>query len=118
MSRKQKFLLDENVRAELEVFLRKIGAAFIIDHRGASDKVLAQLSKKQRLVLVTNDSDFADAARDEIFGVVLLRLPQKDARLLTENFGKLLGECKQFEGKLTMLSPVGWESFNLFTERN
>lgn len=113
-----KFLLDENVRVELLRFLQTEGRDAIRAVKSATDKELAQQSLEQHRVLVTNDEDFSWCAESEIFAVVWLRIPQHDAQSLRNSFAKLLSECAQFNGKLILLKPGGWNEVSLGAYKN
>ena len=109
---KSKFLLDENVRHELFVFLKSKGWDVKFVPKGSTDREVARLSKRERRVLVTNDADFTIpelySAKD-LFAVVWLRLPQADKEGLLETFALLLGKVKDFAGKVVILRFKSWE---------
>lgn len=111
-----RFLLDENVRAELGKMLRARGFNLKLAAKGASDQFLASLAKKEKRVLVTNDMDFTDMASDKVFSVIWLRLPQNNSGLLLASFEKLILECKNFRGRVIILEPSAWSSLPLPTE--
>ena len=104
-----KFLRDENVKIRLEVFLKKQGIDIISKPKGLANGRLAEFSKSERRVFITNDWDFTDKARypkEKIFSVVWLRIPQDKPELLIKAFSKLLKEKpseKDFEGNLIIL---------------
>ena len=65
-----KFLLDENVKKELLTFLKDEGHDTAFKSKGLSNGRLAELSKAERRIFVTNDTDFTDSllsSKDEIF---------------------------------------------------
>ncbi len=103
-----KLLLDENVRADLDSFLKERGVDFIRIGKGASDRIISKQSASEDRAIVTNDSDFASAKATEVYAVILLRIPQNDVVALLNAFEKLLSECKEYEGKLIMLSSDVW----------
>lgn len=111
-----KFLLDENVRGELFAFLKSKGLQVEISPKGAKDNYLAEFSKKKGLIFVTNDFDFSEYTSDEIYGVVLLVIPQNDSNTLQESFFRLISECKDFQGNLILLYPNNWEVIPFFEE--
>lgn len=108
-----KLLLDENVRRELFVFLKEKGFNVEVVAKGASDSEVASISKAEKQVFVTNDQDFAEYSKDEIFSVVWLRLPQNSAPMLLKSFEKLLKGKPNFPGKLIILHQKGWDKFEL-----
>ncbi len=109
----QKFLLDENVRIELLRHLKVKGYDVKFMPKSTPDSRLANLSKREKLIIVTNDEDFTDYSKDKVFCVVWLRIPQSDPQTLISSFVKLLSEFTSFEGKLIVLEPNNWEDFPL-----
>ena len=99
-----KFLLDENVKKELLQFLKK-DFDVIFKPKRLSDDKLSEFSKSEQRVFVTNDEDFSEFTKEEIFSVVWLRIPQKHPELLLNSFSKLIKETKpeDFEGKFIAL---------------
>ncbi|MEK6860878.1 MAG: DUF5615 family PIN-like protein, partial [Nanoarchaeota archaeon] len=85
-----KLLLDENVRIELSRFLKTQGFNFTFAPKGATDKQLALISKKEQRILVTNDEDFQWFTKDEIYSVIWLWIPQNDPKSLISSFKKLI----------------------------
>lgn len=113
-----KFLLDENVREELFKFFRGRGVEIRRSPKGATNGIVASLSKKNGWVLVTNDSDFAYYSLKRLFAVILLRIGQDDIEGLIASFNLLLSEFKQnFEGKLIILKKGSWQVFPLGSKR-
>ncbi len=101
-----KFLLDENVRYELFVFLKSEGWDVKLVPKGATDQEVARLSKQEMRVLVTNDADFTTPelySSKDLFGVIWLRLPQNDREGLIKSFSSLLAEVKDFAGRVVIL---------------
>lgn len=111
-----KFLLDENVHADLSKNLRTQNLDFKLAPKRSSDSRLAEISKKEERILVTNDQDFVSYAKGEIFSVVWLRTPQDNPKVLLTSFQKLLSEFKNFEGRFIVLGPREWEEFPLGEE--
>lgn len=112
-----RFLLDENVRIELDEFLKSQEIDFIRLKPATSDKIIASISRKEKRIVVTNDEDFTRLSKNKIFSVVWLRIPQKDVAMLIASFHKLTTECAQFAGKLIVLDIEGWKSFPLGSEK-
>jgi len=104
-SSKYKFLIDENVRRELYRFLQKEGRDVKLASRGSSDSVLARLSIEERRVFVTNDADFTEYAKSEIFSVVWLKISQSNLDGLLNSFRILLKDSPVFEGNLIIVWP-------------
>ena len=105
-----KFLLDENVNKRLEKFLKSEGYNVIIAPEGFVNGRLAELSKSEKRVLVTNDADFTDPiifSKGNIFSVVWLRIPQNKPESLLLSFSKLLekkSKSTDFEGQSVTLN--------------
>ena len=112
-----RFLLDENVRIELVGWLRTHQFDLRLAPRATSDPTLAAWSKTDRRILVTNDEDFCAYPASEVYAVVWLRIPQRDARALIRSFRKLLAECARFAGQLVLLRVDAWTAVPLSTER-
>lgn len=108
-----KFLLDENVRVELFNYLKRKGVDVKLPPKSAPDWQVASLSLREQRVLVTNDEDFCEYAKDRVFSVVWLRLPQNDSEGLIKSFEKLLGSFKNFSDKLVVLGKGKWDEFPL-----
>ena len=109
---KPKFLLDENVRHELFVFLKSKGWDVKFVPKGSTDREVARLSKKERRVLVTNDADFTLPelySTDDLFALIWLRLPQADKEGLLATFVLLLDKVEDFAGKVVILHRESWE---------
>lgn len=111
-----KFLLDENVRIELFRHLKAKGFDVKLMPKSTPDSRLVNLSKREKLIIVTNDEDFTDYSKGEVFCVIWLRIPQSDPQTLILSFVKLISEFSGFEGKLIVLEPNKWEDFPLGEE--
>ncbi len=113
-----KFLLDENVKKELLKFLKEEGFDVVLKPKGSLDSMLAEYSKSEQRVLITNDKHFQDSLRfpkEKIFSVVWLRIPQDKTGTLISSFSKLLVEVpfENFEGNLITLYEYGFEIFSI-----
>lgn len=112
---KLKFLFDENVDKRLERFLKKQGVDIISKPKGLSNGKLAEFSRLEKRILVTNDDDFTNPEhfpKEKSFSVVRLRIPQDKLQSLLEAFSKLLKEKtkpEDFEGKLITLKEEGFD---------
>ncbi len=111
---KPKFLVDENVKASVLQFLKTRGFSAQYVPRGSSDLHVASLSKSKRMILVTNDSDFADpefSLPAKVFSVVCIRVRQDRGEEVLSAFSKLLEDkpyASDFEGKLILLTEDGF----------
>ena len=110
---KPKFLIDENVKRELLDFLKKEGWDVKTLAKGAKDKTLAQVSKREKRVLVTNDEDFSYYKKSESFSVVLLKIPQSDSENLIVEFEKVLKQVENFGNNLFILRVGNFETVPL-----
>ena len=106
---KPKFLVDENVKRRLEKFLMAEGFDVVRAPRGVSNGKLAELSKSEKRVLVTNDSDLVNPvsfSKEKVFSVVLLAIPQNKPDAFLKAFSMLLKDKpigEDFEGNLIVL---------------
>lgn len=104
-----KFLLDENVRAELARFLLSRGFNVALAPKSAPDSKLASISKVQKRILVTNDWDFTEYTNDRLHALIWLKIPQHDAKALLAAFERLLPKLKKIQGKIIILKTDGEE---------
>src|SRR4051794_23692226 len=103
-----KFLIDENVHRKLYKFLKDRNFDVKLAPNGTADKNLAQLSKTESRILVTNDEDFTYYADNVLYSVIWLKLPQGDDEGLTTSFEILIKEFTNFSGKLVILEKNKW----------
>lgn len=115
-SRNHKFLLDENVRIELYRFLKKYNFDVKLAPKSATDSRLCEISKTEDRIVITNDEDFIEYTKNEVFSVVWLRIPQNNREALLTSFEKLLNEIKSFSGKFIFLKIGEWDEFQLGEE--
>jgi predicted nuclease of predicted toxin-antitoxin system len=108
-----RFLLDENVRRDLYRFLISQNFDVKLVSNATSDSKIAQISKLEERILVTNDEDFCDYSETKIFSVIWLRIPQNDSKALIVSFEKVLNECSEFKGRLLILKVNSWQNFPL-----
>jgi predicted nuclease of predicted toxin-antitoxin system len=112
-----RFLLDETVRAELDGFLREEGFHTRRLPKGAPDRALAAASKEEKRLIVTNDEDFASFPLGKVYGVLQLRVPQRDARALLSAFQRVLRACKKWAGHVVEAGPERWRASLLASKR-
>jgi len=113
ISQSIRFLFDENVDKRLERFLKQQGVEVVYKPKELSNGKLAEFSKSEQRVLVTNDEDFLEFVEDEIFSVVWLRIPQRKIEASKREFSKLLKESPDFKGNLIILKEEGFKVFPL-----
>jgi predicted nuclease of predicted toxin-antitoxin system len=107
-----KFLRDENVTKRLEIHLIQKGFDIISKPKGLSNGKLASFSKLEKRILVTNDWDFAESSKEQVFSVVWLRIPQDKPQALLDSFSKLLKQKpnpEDFEGLSVILKEERFE---------
>lgn len=113
LEKKLKFLLDENVKRELLGFLKWRGLDAVFKPKKLSNGAVAEFSKSEHRVLITNDKHFADSSKfskEKVFSVVWLRIPQDKPKGLFKSFSKLLkdkSKPEDFEGFLIELKEDG-----------
>lgn len=112
------FLLDENVNFKLYKFLKLQGIDAKLTPKTLQDKDIAEICLKENRILVTNDEDFLEYSSNEIYSVILLRIPQNKPGTLVKSFEKLLSECKNFSGRVIILSEFNWKAFSLYQKLN
>lgn len=103
-----RFLLDENVKRKLYLFLKSKAFDVKLVSNGSTDAEIARISKKEKRILVTNDEDFIYYSSDKVFAIIWLRIPQAETKILIDSFVKLLQELENFSGKLITLNPNEW----------
>ncbi|MDO8460703.1 MAG: DUF5615 family PIN-like protein [Nanoarchaeota archaeon] len=108
---KPKFLLDENVKKKLLLFLKSEEYDVVFKPKGLSNGKLAEFSKSEERVFVTNDDDFLGFTKEKLFSLVWIRVSQNNEELLIDSFSKLLRELdsKDFKGKLIVLYEEKFE---------
>ncbi len=107
------FLIDENVRRDLLIFLTKKDFKVLSPQKGTTDNEIAKLCLNKKLILVTNDTDFSKYSKSKIYSVILLKIPQAAKDALLNLFEKLLSKQINFEGKLIILYLDGETIENL-----
>jgi len=115
LKNKLKFLLDENVKKELLQFLKQSGFDIIFKPKGLSNGVLAEYSKLEQRILVTNDGDFSKVTKEKIFSVIWLLIPQDKPEILVRSFSRLLEENspENFKGNLIILREKDFKVYPL-----
>ncbi|PIN91364.1 hypothetical protein COU57_00970 [Candidatus Pacearchaeota archaeon CG10_big_fil_rev_8_21_14_0_10_32_14] len=108
---KIKFLFDENVDKRLERYLKKNGVDVLLKPKGLSNGKLAEFSKVEQRIFVTNDEDFSHFAKEDIFSVIWLRVPQRSIDVLIKEFSNLLKKIQldEIKGKLIILQENKFE---------
>lgn len=107
------FLVDENVNSRLFKFLKSQHIDVKLAPTASTDKEIAQICLKDNRILITNDEDFLEYSAEDIYSVVWLKTPQNKPDILVKSFEKLLSECKNFSGKVIILSESDWQDLPL-----
>ena len=121
---KPRFLLDENVKKSLLIFLISKEFDVVFAPKGTRNGRLAALCKSEERVLVTNDTGFVDTGlfnREKLFSIVWLKIPQDDTKALIESFAMLIEantKPSDFEGKLVVLTNWNFKALPLPTVKN
>ena len=72
-----RFLSDENFRLDVIEFLERQGHDVKKVPKRSSDKSIASLAKKDKRILLTNDSDFSISLRfppEDYYGILIFRI--------------------------------------------
>lgn len=112
----RKFLFDENVKSVLLKSLKSKGFDVKLPLKASKDSVLAKISKQEERIFITNDWGFQWYTKDQIYSVIILRIPQNDSRILISSFEKMLKEFNNFEGRIVVLGKNSWEDYPLWQE--
>ena len=113
---KDRFLLDAHVALSTQLLLQSFGYSFeTVQDRlgdGASDEVIAELAKKERRVILTNDKGFGDIRRHppaDYFGIVVVRVKPLTTHRINRELRKfLMGMVgQQMKGKLFTINNSG-----------
>ncbi len=100
----------------LAIFLEQNNIEFVLKPKGLLNGKLAEYSKTEKRILITNDNDFSNIPKDKIFGVILLKIPQDKPSELLYEFSKLLknkNKLSNYQGKLVILYIDKIEEFDL-----
>ena len=110
-----KLLLDENVDRRLAKPLSKAGHNVKVVEKGTKNSALFLLAKKEKRILLTNDTEFSDDKLyppDKTSGIILLRVFPDTFENQKKALLRLLGKFKEseFSGRLVELGR-DWEFF-------
>ena len=91
------FKIDENLPVEVAELLKQAGydATTVSEQNliGTSDTNLATVCEREKLTMVTLDTDFADIRMyqpDRFCGIIVMRLNQQDKSHVIEVFGRVI----------------------------
>ena len=109
---KPKFLLDENVRIDLYNFLKENLFDVKQATKGISDGEVIKISKSERRILITNDSDFSNSElhpKEKIFSIIILKVPQSSPDILIKSFSLYIDKMtlKELKGRVFELRESG-----------
>lgn len=109
-----KALCDENISNATIAFLKKRGVAVVSLRRGAPDSEVALCAQKEKRILITFDSDFANILNyppSRYHGILRLNVhPPTNARVTRALQAMFTHFKKQrdFKGKLIIAEPAGF----------
>lgn len=98
-----KFLLDENIPSSVFKFLKIRGYKAFYVPKGAKDRDVAELAKREKAVLVTRDYDFANILLyppQEFHGIIILKVHPPVAEKLISSMKSVLKATEDFRGKV------------------
>jgi|Deesub1362A_J573_1020465.scaffolds.fasta_scaffold01962_7 predicted nuclease of predicted toxin-antitoxin system len=98
-----KFLLDENIPSSVFKFLKIKGYKAFYVPKGAKDRNVAELAKREKAVLVTRDYDFANILLyppQEFHGIIILKVHPPVAEKLISSMKSVLKAAEDFRGKV------------------
>ncbi|MEK7087841.1 MAG: DUF5615 family PIN-like protein [Patescibacteria group bacterium] len=109
-----KLLCDENLPGAVVTFLSEQGHKVKRPLAGASDSTVAALAKKEKRVLVSLDSDFANILNyppTDFSGIVRLNVHPPTVSLILRALTLVIRSFKKqeaFKGKLIIAEPAGF----------
>ena len=108
-----RFLIDENIRKEVVLFLKSAGYDAVKVSFGSKDKEIAKLAKETKRIIVTHDHDFTDVWRyppSEYPGIIRIKIHPPTAPATIHAMKDLLGRitAEQLEKKLVILEKDGF----------
>jgi predicted nuclease of predicted toxin-antitoxin system len=109
MSRTFKFLLDENVDARLATQIKLKDWVAVFTPKGLKNGEVIALAQEKELVLLTNDTDFADSSRYTSIkpaGIIVFRIHPPDIKRLSRVLVNFLAKInpRDLEGKIFVLT--------------
>lgn len=111
-SRSLKFLLDENVDVRVGHALSVNGHNATFCPKGISDEDVLVLAKRDGLILITNDSDFAYLSSETIRllpGIIVLRIHPPNLLITVRSLDLLFSEhAPVIQGKCIVLNENGY----------
>ena len=108
-----RFLLDENVRAEIGAFLKTAGHDVVTTPRGVTDPKVFELAKTQSRILITHDAEFANILRyppASHAGIIRLKFHPPSVGIMLRSLEALLHQvsAKAFTNTLFVLEKDGF----------
>jgi len=98
-----KFLLDENIPTSVFKFLKERKYDVFYVSKGAKDRDVAELAKREKAVLVTRDYDFANVLLyppGEFYGIIILKVHPPLAEKLIGSMENILKAEEVFKGRV------------------
>ena len=104
-----RFLLDENVDSRLATQIKLKGWVVIFTPKGLKNGEVIALAQEKELVLLTNDTDFADSSRYTAIkpaGIIVFKIHPPDIKRLSRGLVNFLAKTNphDLEGKIFVLT--------------
>jgi predicted nuclease of predicted toxin-antitoxin system len=108
-----KFLLDENIGSDIEVFLSQAGHDVKRVMRGSKNGAVAQCACREKRILITHDIHFSNILMyppEKYSGIIRIRIHPPLGDKIISSLQKLLGKIKpeDFDKKLYVLEETGF----------
>ena len=113
-----KVLCDENVPGAVISFLKERGVDVLVVTPGSSDAAIASRAKREKCIILTFDSDFANILAyppQDFFGIVRIKVGPPFINVILHSLKTVFRHVKtqkEFRGKLVIAEPDGfrvWE---------
>lgn len=103
-----RFLVDENVRKEVTIFLESSGHDVLNVAGGLQDDKVAQTAKETKRIILTHDQHFADILMyppEEYSGIIRIRIHPPNAPTIIKALGNFLPHftSEKLDKKLVIL---------------
>ena len=102
-----KLLLDENIPISVFKFLKERRYEAFYVPKGAKDRDVAELARRDRAVLLTRDYDFANMLLyppQDFYGIIILKVHPPVAEKLISSLKSVLKATEDFGGKVFVVT--------------